>query len=69
MKTKVKEPALYKKRHAMVTIYAGKYGYNVQKLNLKSVAGNLYEDVGEVASTLIQLRLNQAKELIDRELS
>jgi hypothetical protein len=29
----------------------------------------LYEDVGEVASTLIELRLEQAKELIDRELS
>jgi 5-methylcytosine-specific restriction endonuclease McrA len=69
LKSKVKDPALYRKRHALVTNYARKYGYNAQRLNLKSVAGNLYEDVGEVASTLIKLRLDQAKELIDGDLS
>ena len=69
LKAKVKDSEHYKKRHALVTNYASKYGYNAQKLNLKSVAGNLYEDVGEVASTLIKLRLEQAKELIDKELS
>ena len=69
LKSKVPDPSLYKKRYELVTGYANKYGYNAQKLNLKSVAGNLYEDVGEVASTLIELRLAQAKELIDRELS
>jgi hypothetical protein len=65
----VRDPVLYKARHGVVMGYAAKFGYNPQKLNLKSVAGNLYEDVGEVASTLIDLRLAQAKELIDRELS
>lgn len=69
LKSKVPDAILYKKRHGLVISYANKYGYNAQKLNLKSVAGNLYEDVGEVASTLIELRLVQAKELIDRELS
>jgi hypothetical protein len=69
LKSKVKNPVLYKARHGLVMDYAAKFGYNPQKLNLKSVAGNLYEDVGEVASTLIDLRLAQAKELIDRELS
>jgi hypothetical protein len=31
---------------------------------LESVAGNLYEDVGEVAMTLINLRFKQAEDLL-----
>jgi len=69
LRAKVSDTMLYQKRRDMVVGYAKKYGYNAQKLNLSSVAGNLYEDVGEVASTLIKLRLAQANELIEKDLS
>jgi hypothetical protein len=35
------------------------------KLNLREIAGNLYEYLGEVAETLIKLRYNQAKQAIE----
>ena len=39
------------------------YGYE-PNVELASVAGNLYEDVGEVAMTLINLRFKQAEALL-----
>ncbi len=38
-------------------------------INLFNVASNLYADVGEVATTLINLRYSQAKEEIEAVLS
>ncbi len=35
-------------------------------LHLDDYAGNLYEDIGEVAMTLIGLRYKQAEESIDK---
>ena len=37
------------------------------RLNLHEVAGNLYEDIGEVALTLINLRYIQAKNIIENK--
>lgn len=41
----------------------GHSGYRPSS-QLESVAGNLYEDVGEVAMTLINLRFKQAEDLL-----
>jgi hypothetical protein len=38
---------------------------HIPSSQLKSVTGNLYEDVGEVAITLINLRLRPAKKLLN----
>jgi hypothetical protein len=38
-------------------------------LNLTKIASNLYEDVGEVSTTLINLRFDQAKDEITKILS
>ncbi len=38
-------------------------------LGLSEFAGNLYQDVGEVAMTLINLRYNQAQEAIQNSLN
>lgn len=46
--------------------YQNKYKYD-PNLSLKEIANNLYEDVGEVASVLVKLRLRQAQAVI-REL-
>ena len=39
--------------------------YYDPSLNLRDIAGNLYEDVGEVAMKLIELRFEQAKDDIN----
>jgi hypothetical protein len=44
------------------------HGYD-PKLKLQEIAGNLYQDVGAVAMTLIELRLKQAEQLITAALS
>jgi hypothetical protein len=45
------------------------YTYYDPSLDLHDDAGNLYEDVGEVAMTLINLRYAQAQEKIRRVLT
>ncbi len=62
IKTK-KGDAFYKKRATTIRQYQKKFKYN-PTINLKDVANNLYEDVGEVSETLIQLRLKQAQIII-----
>ncbi|MEK7129999.1 MAG: HNH endonuclease signature motif containing protein [Patescibacteria group bacterium] len=54
---------LYKKRAGLILRYQKKYGYN-PNIELKDIANNLYEDVGQVSSTLINLRLKQAEAVI-----
>lgn len=64
--TKAKNPvrAVYKKRHDSIVAFQRKYNYN-PNLKLEDIADNLYEDVGEVASALIGLRLKQAQVVIN----
>lgn len=54
---------LYGDRFARIVRFQKKFKYN-PKINLKEIANNLYEDVGEVSNLLIQLRLRQAERLI-----
>jgi len=44
------------------------YGY-VQSKELGVIAGNLYEDIGAICVTLIDLRLKQAQAVIDSQIS
>jgi len=54
---------LYKKRADAILRYQKKYKYS-PNLELEDIANNLYEDVGQVSSTLINLRLKQAESVI-----
>ena len=54
----------YKKRAALIRSFQKKFKYN-PNLNLQEVANNLYQDVGEVSSVLISLRLKQARTIIE----
>ena len=47
----------------MLVRFVDHYEYRPSS-QLESVAGNLYEDVGEVAMTLINLRFKQAEDLL-----
>jgi len=58
----------YKKRVDAIRQFQKKFKYN-PNINLKDVANNLYEDVGEVSSVLINLRLKQAREIIQSMVS
>ncbi|MDO8462723.1 MAG: HNH endonuclease signature motif containing protein [bacterium] len=53
----------YKKRAAIIRKFQKKFKYN-PNLSLKDVANNLYQDVGEVSSVLVNLRLKQAQVII-----
>ena len=46
-----------------IVTFLEQYRYE-PKLNLRAIAGNLYEDVGEVAMTLVGLRFKQAETVI-----
>lgn len=53
----------YKKRVDLIRAFQKKFRYD-PSLRLKDIANNLYEDVGEVSSVLISLRLKQAQGVI-----
>lgn len=55
--------SVYKERLSNITKFQKRYKYN-PNLGLKEVADNLYQDVGEVSSVLIKLRLKQAESVI-----
>ena len=55
----------YRKREKTIRQFVQDKEYD-PNLNLEGYAGNLYEDVGAVAMALIELRLEQAKEAIQR---
>jgi hypothetical protein len=57
------EPDLEASRKVKLLQFMDHYGYE-PNVELASVAGNLYEDVGEVAMTLINLRFKQAEALL-----
>lgn len=50
-------------RSDRITAFLDRYGYE-PKLRLREIAGNLYEDVGAVAMTLVDLRFKQAETVI-----
>ena len=49
---------------AAILAFQKKYKYN-PNLKLEDIANNLYQDVGEVAAALINLRLKQAQVVIN----
>ena len=55
-------------RIAVIEAFVSKMNYD-PNLNLHDYADNLYEDIGEVAMTLIRLRYKQAEEGINNLLS
>ena len=57
------EPDVFVVRKNRIESFVSKKGYDPQ-LNLHTIADNLYEDVGAVAMTLIELRLKQAEAAI-----
>jgi 5-methylcytosine-specific restriction endonuclease McrA len=58
-----KAGALAPERRERIQQFVAHYRYKPE-LGLHAIARNLYEDVGEVAATLIKLRLKQAEENI-----
>lgn len=56
-------PKHYLARKSRIESYVSEMNYDPQ-LNLHTIADNLYEDVGEIAMTLINLRLKQAETAI-----
>lgn len=56
---------VYKDRLNTIRAFVKEKNYE-PNLHLDEYAGNLYEDVGEVAMTLIGLRLKQAEEAIEK---
>lgn len=50
-------------RKKKISLFIEKYNY-MPNLYLKEIVNNLYQDVGEVADTLIRLRYKQAEEVI-----
>ncbi len=56
---------MYKARKSKIENYVKDMNYD-PSLDLTKTAGNLYEDVGEVTMTLINLRYKQAEELIQK---
>lgn len=55
----------YQKRLKKITLFCDNKKYDPQ-LDLLKIAGNLYEDIGEVAMTMINLRYKQAEEEIKK---
>jgi NMD protein affecting ribosome stability and mRNA decay len=60
-------PENFDKRKNRINEFITNYKYN-PRLNLQEIAANLYQDVGEVAATLIKLRYHQAEEIIKQVL-
>ncbi|MES2683151.1 MAG: HNH endonuclease signature motif containing protein [Pseudomonadota bacterium] len=60
---KLKAGTQFSQRESRISEFVSFYGYKPE-LGLHAIARNLYEDVGEVGSTLIRLRLKQAEENI-----
>ena len=58
----------FKKRLVQIQKFQKEMKYD-PNLDLEAFAGNLYQDVGEVAMTLINLRIQQAEEKIKRLVS
>ena len=58
-------PVEYDRRAAIIKAFLGKYKYE-PNLELEVIASNLYQDVGAVAMTLIDLRFKQAETVINR---
>lgn len=63
--TKKADGLVLKNRKELIEGFVEKMNYE-PNLHLDEYAGNLYEDVGEVAMTLIGLRLKQAEEAINK---
>lgn len=58
-------PDEFNQREARIKAFLAKYKYE-PNLELETIAYNLYQDVGAVAMTLIDLRFKQAEAVIDR---
>ena len=56
---------IYQKRKKLIDTFVQSKNYD-PKLDLHKFADSLYEDVGEVAMTLIKLRYKQAEEAISK---
>ena len=67
IKSKVSGKVLADRKDRIVQ-FVSEYDYD-PNLHLEDYAGNLYEDVGEVAMTLIGLRYKQAQDAIKKLLS
>ncbi|HEV8515920.1 MAG TPA: HNH endonuclease [Cyclobacteriaceae bacterium] len=55
----------FNQRKSLITLFIKEKKYD-PALDLNKIAGNLYEDIGEVAMTLINLRYKQAEEVIQK---
>ena len=62
---KICTPIQYARREAKIKVFLAKYKYE-PNLELELIANNLYQDVGAVAMTLIDLRFKQAEAVINR---
>ena len=58
------DKSIFKKRELRIVNFQRDFKYE-PTLNLREIANNLYEDIGEVSSTLIRLRLKQAEAVIN----
>jgi hypothetical protein len=67
LKIKTKNDEIFNIRKGRIEDFVNNKKYD-PNLNLKDFAGNLYEDVGEVAMTLINLRYKQAADGINEVL-
>lgn len=57
---KMRSGTTYTQRKKVIQAFQRKYRYDPD-LNIQTIAANLYEDVGEVAMTLVGLRFRQAE--------
>jgi hypothetical protein len=59
----ISPPSAIAKRTAKIEAFVAAHGYDLG-LNLHGCADSLYEDVGAIAMTLIQLRYKQAEQKV-----
>lgn len=64
LKTKSSSSSVFKRRQKIIQEFVKLKNYD-PNLNLHDYADNLYQDIGEVAMTLIRLRYKQAEEGIN----
>jgi hypothetical protein len=62
---KICTPTQHARREVKIKAFLAKYKYE-PNLELEIIATNLYQDVGAVAMTLIDLRFKQAEAVINR---
>ena len=62
---KICTPIQYSRRESKIKAFLAKYKYE-PNLQLEIIANNLYQDVGAVAMTLIDLRFKQAEAVINQ---